>query len=76
MPVCPLPPYSLNERGAGRKCLTFWAQPGIGTTSPQMMVYVGNSPPTTLFQVGELLQFTQIVGGGVLGGRFQAIVGF
>ena len=25
------------------------------TTSPQMVVYVGNSPPTTLFQVGESL---------------------
>ena len=25
------------------------------------VVYVGNSPPTTLFQAGEILQFTQIV---------------
>ena len=24
-------------------------------TSPQMVVYVGHSPPTTLFQVGEIL---------------------
>ena len=27
--------------------------------SPQMVVYLGNGPPTTLFQVGEILQFTQ-----------------
>ena len=33
-------------------------------TSPQMVVYVGNSPPTTLFQVGEILYFTQYHGNG------------
>ena len=29
--------------------------------SPQTVVYVGTLPPTTLFQVGELLWFTQVI---------------
>ena len=33
--------------------------------SPQMVVYVENSPPTTSFQVGEILYFTQDLVWGV-----------
>ena len=37
-----------------------WVKYNDLTTSPQMVVYVGNRLSTTLFQVGEILSITQI----------------